>query len=242
LATVVLGNSLAASDQMIRATLSQATSLDADGWYFAFEFSRERIPSGAEQVGRCCLAGLILASTGKPVLHAYAGPLGLISFGFGSTGAGIGHSQNLWQFSSGRWEPPSGQGGSGDAPARFFSSSLWGTVIHPDETVQLPTSLRSKVLTESPFVSPWNRWNANKHFVFSVCRTVAAISKLKNARSCAKEAVSVLQRAVALHGNIKAAGITLRDQTASYQSNWLKAVSGALNSYANDYDYLDLLE
>jgi hypothetical protein len=65
---------------------------------------------------------------------------------------------------------------------------------------------------------------------------------LKNARSCAKEAVSVLQRAVALHGNIKAAGITLRDQTASYQSNWLKAVSGALNSYANDYDYLDLLE
>ena len=29
------------------------------------------------------------------MLHAYAGPMGLLSFGFGATGVAIGHSQNL---------------------------------------------------------------------------------------------------------------------------------------------------
>src|SRR5271165_1417324 len=109
-ATVALGRSVTASDQTISAALAQATALNCDGWYFGFEFEDERIPSSREAVRRCCTAGLTLACTGKPVLHAYAGPAGLLSFGFGATGVGVGHSQNLWKFTSDRWQPPSPQG------------------------------------------------------------------------------------------------------------------------------------
>ena len=98
------------------------------------------LPSVRETVRRCCVAGLTLACTGKPVLHAYAGPMGLLSFGFGATGVAIGHSQNLWKFTRDRWMPAASQGGGGDAPARFFSKALWGTIIYPDETSPVPCS------------------------------------------------------------------------------------------------------
>src|SRR5258708_3818091 len=153
-ATVVLGRSVTASEQTISAALAQATALNSDGWYFAFEFEDERIPSSRGAVGRCCAARLTLACTGKPVLHAYAGPLGLLSFGFGATGVGLGHSQNLCKFTRDRWQPPIAQGGGGDAPPRFFSSSLWGTIVYPDETAQLPANIRQQVLTASPFSGP----------------------------------------------------------------------------------------
>ncbi len=74
-ATVALGRSVTASEHTISAALAQATALNADGWYFAFEFENERIPSSRDAIRRCCAAGLSLACTGKPVLHAYAGPL-----------------------------------------------------------------------------------------------------------------------------------------------------------------------
>lgn len=119
-ATVVLGRSVTATDQTIASVLSHATGLSSDGWYFGFEFQAERIPSARDSVRRCCLAGLTLACTGKPVLHAYSGPLALLSFGFGATAVGIGHSQNLWRFTPDRWQPP-GFRGVGATPHRGFS-------------------------------------------------------------------------------------------------------------------------
>ncbi|MBE3037372.1 MAG: hypothetical protein IMZ62_00945 [Chloroflexi bacterium] len=241
LATVVLGHSVVSADQTVRDVLSQATSLNADGWYYAFEFGSERLPSSRERVLRCCMAGLTLACTGKPVLHAYAGPMGLLSLGFGATGAAIGHSQNLWHFSRGRWGPAQPQGGGGDAPARFFSAPLWGTIVHPDETAQLPQALRNQILSNSPFTTPWTRWQANKHLVFTICSTVADLASQTDPRLCAQAAISVLNTAVSLHARIAALGVLLMDGTNTYQANWVNAVNDLLSQHGTDFDYLDLL-
>ena len=241
LATVVLGSSVTSADRTVRSILSQATALDADGWYYAFEFGPERIPSSRERVLRCCMAGLTLVCTGEPLLHAYAGPMGLLSFGFGATAAAVGHSQNLWHFNRGRWGPTEQQGGGGDAPARFFSPPLWGTIVHPDETAQLPQSLRNQVLTNSPFRTPWNRWQANKHLVYTICCTIATVASQLDPRECAQTAVSVLSGAVNLHAQIASLGVSLRDQTNTYQANWINALGDLLSNHASDFDYLELL-
>lgn len=245
-ATVMLGRSVTASDTTVNTILSEVTSLDSSGWYFGFEFGNERIPSSKDAVLRCCVAGLTLACTGKPVLHAYAGPLALLSLGFGATGAGVGHSQNLWQFTRGRWEASAG-GGGGDAPPRFFSRSLWGTIVYPDETALLSPALRNAVLTQSPFSTPtasggdWNRWDANKHLVSIICSTVQAIANDPNPRANAAAAIALLDGAIALHAQIKAANLNLRDSTNVYQGNWREAMNELLNNHEDDFDYLDLL-
>jgi hypothetical protein len=240
-ATVVLGHSVTSAEQTTISTLSQATALNADGWYYGFEFGAERIPSPQGVVLRCCVAGLHLACTGKPVLHAYAGPMGLLSFGFGATAAAIGHSQNLWHFNRGRWASTEGQGGGGDAPARSFSAALWGTIIRPDETAQLPSSLRDQVLTHSPFDTPWDRWQANKHLVYVVGTALAGIAAQTDPRQCCALAVSILQNAVALHGSIAAQNLDLRDETAAYQANWMAAINDLLTTRVQDFEYFDLL-
>jgi len=246
-ATVVLGQSVTASDQTIAATLAHATGLNSDGWYFAFEFEDERLPSSRDAVRRCCAAGLTLACTGKPVLHAYAGPLGLLSFGFGATGVGLGHSQNLWKFTRDRWQPPLAQGGGGDAPPRFFSSSLWGTIIYPDETAQLPANIRQQVLTPSPFSAPvttglaWPRWDAGKHLVFLLASVVFQISQVNGARASAQAAAQRLQIAVQLHQTIQQSGLFLSDGTNAYQESWRLAIQDLLQNNTADFDYLELL-
>ena len=88
LATVALAQSVTASDSTVAAAMDAATGIPANGWYYAFEFKEERIPSSREAVRRCCDAGLSLALTGKPVLHAYAGPMCLLSYGFATTAVG----------------------------------------------------------------------------------------------------------------------------------------------------------
>jgi hypothetical protein len=245
-ATIMLGRSVTSSIQTINTLLSQATSLDSDGWYYGFEFNQGRIPYAKDDVYRCCVAGLTLAGTGKPILHAYAGPMALLSLGFGATGAGIGHSQNLWQFTRGRWDTTT-RGGGGDAPPRFFSRTLWGTIIYPDETSLLPSALLSQVLTQSPFSTPtatnglWSRWDANKHLVNIICSTVADIATDTNPRNNAQEAIQILDGAVALHNAIDSAGLKLRDDTNVYQGNWADAMRDLINNQGDDYDYLDLL-
>lgn len=241
LATVVLGSSVTSADHTVRSILSHATALDADGWYYAFEFGAERIPSSRERVLRCCMAGLTLVCTGEPVLHAYAGPMGLLSFAFGATAAGVGHFQNLWQFNTGRWGPTEQQGGGGDAPPRFFSAPLWGTIVHPDETVQLPQSLRNQILTDSPFRTPWDRWQANKHLVYAICSTIATVASQVDPRECAQTVKSVLSGAVNLHAQIASLGVSLRDQTKTYQANWINALDDLLSMHGSDFDYLELL-
>ncbi len=156
-ATVFLGSSVTGSAVTIESVLSNATALECDGWYYAFEFPAERLPSDEDDVYRSLACGLTLACTGKPVLHGYAGPLGLCSHGFGATGVAVGHSQNIWRFCRERFEAPTGSGGGGDAPPRFFSRALWGTIVFPNETALLSDELREQVLTHSPFSQPLAR-------------------------------------------------------------------------------------
>jgi hypothetical protein len=249
-ATVIIGNSAIASNQTINEILSHATSLNSAGFYYSFEFSPERIPSSRDSVLKCCTAGLTLACTGLPVLHAYAGPMALLSLGFGATGAAIGHSQNLWRFPRSRWAPPPGQGGGGKAPPRFFSHSLWGTIIYPDEITRLPQPLRSQVLTHSPFSSrvssnrpftAWTQWAARKHMVYIICSEVATIANNSDPLVNANTAIKLLQRAVNLHGSIASTALTLRDNTNAYQENWRLAMTDLINTCSADYSYLALL-
>ncbi len=248
-ATVFLGVSATASDESIKSVFSDATGVDCAGWYFAFEFPRERLPSNDDYVYRCLRTTLDLACTGKPVLYAYAGPLGLLSPGAGATGAAVGHSQNLWKFARERWEETASarQGGGGDAPPRFFSTSLWGTIVFPDETVQLSPSLRDRVFTMSPFsenMTPgvWKRWNANKHFVFSVGRTIQLVASAVTPRASLSEAITRLDEAIALHRKIREANIVLTDDTDAYQASWRTAAVRLRDERSSDFDYLELLQ
>jgi hypothetical protein len=248
--TVVLGRSVTASDATMSPTLSAATALDPDGWYFGFEFEEARVPSSHALVLRCCRAGLTLACTGKPVLHAYAGPMALLSFGFGATGVGVGHSQNLWQFTRQRWHPAESAGGGGDAPPRFFSRALWGTFVYEDELALLPRELREQVLTTTPFSAglspnppylPWSRWDANKHLVNLICTTVSELADSKDAQNNTKSAIDTLTNAIDLHSRIRGEGISLTDATNSYQRPWRAALESLLAGHGDDFDYLQLL-
>ena len=246
-ATVVLGKSVTSSDQTMQSMLSQATALNSDGWYFGFEFEDERIPSTRETVRRCCVAGLTLACTGKPVLHAYAGPMGLLSFGFGATGVGIGHSQNLWKFTRDRWAPASGQGGGGDAPPRYFSKALWGTIVYPDETSQLPVALRNQILSPSPFSTPvaasltWNRWDAGKHLVYILSQQISSMANEANPQKNANAAIELLDNALTIHTAIQQNTVFLTDKTNIYQANWKLALEDLLKDNKTDYEFLELM-
>jgi hypothetical protein len=247
-ATIVLGRSVTSSDHTLRTTLSQATTLDSDGWYFGFEFEDERIPSSRDAVRRCCAAGLTLACTGKPVLHAYAGPMGLLSFGFGAAAVGIGHSQNLWKFTRDRWMQAPSQGGGGDAPARFFSSALWGTIVYPDETSQLSSAIRDKILTPSPFSGPvalsleWNRWDSGKHLVYCLAQEFASLASEKDPRKNVQSAIARLENAISLHDAIERESVFLVDDTTAYHANWKAALEDLLKENEDDFDYFDLLQ
>src|SRR2546427_8404365 len=84
-ATVVLARSATSSDQTLEPLLAHVTGLPSDGWYFGFEFEPERIPSSRAAMKRCCAAILTLASTGRPVLHAFASLMAPLSIGAGAT-------------------------------------------------------------------------------------------------------------------------------------------------------------
>lgn len=247
-ATVFLGRSITASENLISRALSSATALNADGWYFGFEFEPERIPSNSDSIERFLNAGLTLACTGNPILHAYAGPLSVLSFCFGATGAAVGHSQNLWHFHRDRWQPDSGQGGGGDAPPRFFSRSLWGTIVYPDETRRLPQGLRLRILTQSAFSQQtatnlqWSRWDANKHFVYIISSEISRIvAGCVTPRESIAYVQSLLQNSINLYGEIERTGLTLMDKAFSYQANWLSAINQFLVNKSDDFDFLELL-
>ena len=249
LASVTLAQSVTNSDSTVAAAMDAATAMNADGWYYSFEFREERIPSAREVVRRCCDAGLSLALTGRPILHSYAGPMCLLSYGFGATAVGIGHSQNLWKFTRQRWEAATGQGGGGGAPPRFFSKALWGTVVYPDETQLMPTALRTEVLTPTPFCGPvlatpatqWSRWDAGKHLVCALAETSAELAELTTARASADAATQRLAGAVALYGQIRDTGVQLKDSADAYQENWRLALADVLATRSTDYDYLELV-
>ena len=246
-ATVFFGRSITSAPSTLKQAISEATSLDADGWYFAFEFPPDdRLPSSDVDVSRCCDTGLTLAETGKPVLHAFAGPMSLISFGFGANGAGVAHDQIMWHFHRKRWEKPTGKGGGGDAPQRIFSTGLWGTIVDQDETLVIPKEILNEAVVQTPYSSvmminlPLDKRSASRHLVCSICKFVdSRISPFK-AREAANRAVEVLDRAVALHARIREQGIYLKDNTDVYQAPWRNALTRVLNEQSARYDFLEM--
>ncbi len=86
-----------------------------------------------------------------------------------------------------------------------------------------------------------SRWDAGKHLVNVICSMISNISMLNDARTKANAIIAILGGAVNLHDNIAASGISLRDNTNSYQANWLAAMNYLLVNRSNDYDYLSML-
>jgi hypothetical protein len=244
-ATVVVGKS-GTTPILIQDMLSAPTGLPADGWFFQFEFQEARVPKDEDEVFRFCVAALTLACTDKPLLHSCAGPMSLLSFAVGATGSAISFRQNLWGFERSKWFEPDGQGGGGAAPARFFSGTLWGTIVQPDELILLPVPLRAAVLTPSPYSDavssapslPWNKWTANKHMVHVMAAGAMDIAKHPHARDSANAAIKTLSDAAKLHSQIEKPGIVLKDETNSYQIPWGKALQRTLKENADDYQWL----
>jgi len=248
--TLLVARSASISETSITSLLSSATSLNSDGWYYGFEFNQNRIPSLYEDVIRFGSSLITLACTGKPVLHSFAGPLALLSMGFGATAIGIGHSQNLWQFTRGRWEKSlHPQGGGGDAPPRYFSRNLWGTFVYPDELLLISPLLQEAILSPSPFSNllnatsplPWSRWEAGKHLINVIGTTISEQSQHRNSLERADFAINLLDHAIQLGKDIQSGGLILRDQTCGYQDNWKKALSDGINIFRDDYEYLSLI-
>jgi len=251
LATLVVGASATSSDQTTESIVSDATSLSADGWYFSFESGEDRIPGSHNLILRLGKTGLALACTGKPLFLAFAGPVALLAPAFGATAVGIGHSQNLWQFTRERWEPQDGNGGGGgDAPPRLFSTSLWGTIIYQDEFALLSEGLRAAILTATPFSAPvsvsppylpWGRWEAGKHMVTLLCRHATnALQELDAEKACEK-ATAHLTAAVILHSKVAGEGIQLADGSNSYQNSWRAALESLRASCADQFEFLRMI-
>ena len=248
-ATVFVGRSVAESDDLLSNVLSAVTSLNCDGWYFAFEFPEaERLPTSDSTVRRFAEAVLSLACTGSPVFHAYAGPMAILSMAVGAAAAGVGHWQNLWHFHRTLWETArDSQGGGGGAPPRYWARALWGTIIYPDETARLDAATREAILQPSPFSEQvahglaWDRWQACKHLVSVICDEIEAMSGLPSTRERLQHVKQLLEEAVARHAAIAAQGVTLKDSTSSYQSNWRKALEQVEANRGRDLDYLMLL-
>lgn len=246
-ATVAIGKTVG-TPELISKVLSGPTSLDADGWYFQFEMDDQRIPNDPGEVFNFCLCGLTLACTDKPVLNASVGPLSLLSFGYGATAVAVSFQQNLWGFDRAKWEASPPSGGNAASPARFFSTSLWGTIVQPDEIVLLPRELQTQILTHSEYSAaveaspslPWKKWDANKHLVELLLDTAGSLSSLK-AEGAASTAAGMLTRAIELHKKIENAGFRLKDQTNTYQQPWLQSLKRILIEHSDDYLWLKSL-
>jgi hypothetical protein len=245
--TAFLGRSITNTLHLVESTLSAITSLNCDGWYFGFEFPAERIPSSTDGVYRCLRAALLLVQTGQPVLHAYAGPLGILSFAAGCTAAASGPSQKQWRYCPERWEDSGSEGGGGGAaPARYFSRNLWGTIVFPDETTLLPQQIQNQIFTPSPFAPAplppnWTKTNALKHLTYSVCKGIESIAANHGFVACRQAAEQLLDNAVAIHAQIASQQFPLKDATAAYQGNWRAALNILAQNHGDDFDFLEML-
>lgn len=245
-ATVVFGNSVLAAPEPLSRALAAATALHCQGFYFACEFQERRVPMTQTRV-RVFLESLVtMALTAQPVMHAYAGPMAILSLAAGAHASAIGHWHNLWQFDRGRFAPPAdARGGPATPPPqRFFSRSLWGTIVYPDETVQLPQRLRTRVMTHSPFSDPaasgaeWRRGDAHRHLVHSIGGGASAMLRNRSVSARLEHAVEMLRSAEDLH---EAVGehLTLRDRSASYQQPWRHALEELVRRRGDDIAELD---
>lgn len=243
--TIAISQTLSNMNLVERA-LSSATAEEAAGWYSTFEFKKERLPTDVDDVFRFANASLTLACTGAPVLHAFAGPLSILSFGSGATGTSVSFWQNMWGFSRERWKDnPDQQGGGGNAPPRFFSGPMWGTIVYPDETALIDRDLRMEVMQSTSYSGPtagglpWEKWESYRHLLLCISEGVNDLAAAATAREAMEMAAARLERAVDLCRRIERK-VALRDDTSKYQSVWLEAARKMLAEKGADYDYFEM--
>lgn len=247
--TIFLGRGATQSVQQVITTLSDATSVPTDGWYFGFEFAESRIPGDLNEIQRFLIGTIKLAATGKNLVAGYLGPLSLLACAVGASGLGVTHSQNMWGFSAERWRDNQGGGGGGNAPPRYFSRELWGTLVYPDEISKLPGGVPSKIIRSTPFsaqvsIQPpyvsWSRWDAGKHLVYEICTEIDNLVKLP-VRERVSRVLEHLDSATKLYDQISGLGIRLQDRSDSYQLNWKRALEDVANQYSDDLDLIEIL-
>lgn len=249
IASVAMGRSI--TDPLIAAReLAISTSFDPDGWLFQFESSDDRLPIDIDWLCAFGVSSLILASTNKPLVHNSVGPLGLLSIPVGASAAAITYAQNCWGFKRSRWPlvVEKQRGGNGGAPRRFFSGSLWGTVVHPDETKKIrDAGLFDKIYTDSPYSdlvknSPeadWTHAESRRHFVHNVISEIEK-QKLLTSREAAAHVLALLKEAVQRHNLIAQKQVPLKDGTNEYQANWHNSLAHLLKNYQIDYEWIEL--
>ena len=121
--------------------------------------------------------------------------------------------------------------------------------MYPDETQAMSPALRAQILTATAFCdavmaippTAWRRWDAGKHLVCALAETSEELAGIGTARESAEIARQRLADAVSLYGQIREAGMQLRDNSDAYQENWRLALSDVLASRTADYDYLELM-
>jgi hypothetical protein len=124
---------------------------------------------------------------------------------------------------------------------------LWGTIVYPDETIQLPATLRNQIWTPSPFSTPvpsglpWTRWDANKHLVYVLEQQYSSMATEPDPRMNVASAIGILDGALALHTSIQQSNVFLADRTNTYQANWKLALEDLLKDNKADFDFLALM-
>ena len=82
---------------------------------------------------------------------------------------------------------------------------------------------------------------ANKHLVYVLCDVLQEMAGLPNPDGSAQSALRILRNAVSLHNRIETQAIQLRDDTNSYQENWVTALEAFLSECRPDLEYFALL-
>jgi hypothetical protein len=77
--------------------------------------------------------------------------------------------------------------------------------------------------------------------VCALAETYAALCSLPTARARAAAAIQRLADAVGLYGQVRQAGVAVKDNADAYQENWRLAIADVLSSRSSDYDFLELL-
>lgn len=242
-ATIVLGNGFAKSTELLEEALGQATNLKADGWYFACEVNSGAIPSDMEEVEFICNAILTLAGTGVPLIHAFAGPSGLLSLACGSRSIAIGQHKTLWSFSRSRFQE-SGRSGGQKIPSRYFSDKLWSTIVLPDESTQISSSIWGKIKSSSPFHpisqndESWLGNQKHNHLLYVLGNFYSSILK-NSSQSICEDMVVHLKNADEIYKEIAEVLGVVKDNADSHQIVWAKALEQINADRSDDFNFLE---
>lgn len=249
-ATVPVGDSLALSESELSEVLSSFTSNEVDAWVLMLDTGADGICRSEQHLASLCKTVLRLAQTGLPVMHGCAGPNCLLSMAAGATSIGVAHSKNMWRLPLSRFENTEG-GGGGDAPPRLFSKSLWSTFVFPDELVQMPTSIRDKVLSESPwhdldplspeyFRSDISKWDTNKHLIYVLGQSIEEILTHESVAVRQGMVLELLESAALLHDEISEY-YSVKDSADMHQAMWVRGLQKFIRDHKSDLEYLDML-